>query len=178
MTILMVVISYCLLSIHASRADSQRMDTQMRKKVDSLFKEAQHRRGPSLEARLTEIWQAVLPSDPEVEKYAKDNPRRHGALVYVRASGESREKTIRLFFYNNSQESLDGRLYSGIKDWFLPSPIAQSVAKNIAQKLSSDLETSYVATPECNDSKAEIVLSPRGGKALRNPLRGESLTQK
>lgn len=165
-------------AVETSHAEIQRMDRLMCKKVDRLFREAQHRRGPALDARLTEIWQAVLPIEPEIEKYAQDNKRRHGAVIYVRASGEPGEKTIRMFFYSSSGVQMDGRLYKGINDWFLPNPIAQSVAKNVVQRLSSDPEVSYSATAECNELKVEVILSPKGGRAMKNPLVGESLTQK
>lgn len=175
---LLTIVGSSSVLVNTSFADSQRLDQLMCKKVDKLFKEAQHRRGPSLEARLTELWQAILPADPEIEKYARDNKRRHGALIYVRASGESGEKTVRLFFYNSSTEAMDGRLNKSIKEWFLPNPIAQSVAQTVARKLSSETDTSYVVTVECTDEKAEVILSPRGGTLLRSPLKGESLTQK
>jgi hypothetical protein len=175
----MMIWFFCVLltlSFTSSAKTSTRNEKMLSKKIERIFVEAQHRRGPTLDARLTEMWQAVLPLDPEIEKYLKENPRRRGALIYVRASGESGEKTIRIFFYSSSE--MEGKLAKNIGEWALPNPIAQAVAKNIAKILSAEPEASFLATAETSESKAELILAPRSGRALKNPLLGESLTQR
>lgn len=159
-------------------AEPNREDKLLSKKIEKIFREVQHRRGTALDARLTELWQSVLSSDPEIEKYARENPRRRGALIYVRASGEPGEKTVRVFFQNSTEATLDGKLYKSIKEWVLPNPIAQSAARQLASKLSSSPDVNYLATAECSEQKAEVVLSPKTTPALRTPLQGESVYSK
>jgi len=86
---LVLVVSCVFAFSESSHAEPRREDKLLSKKMDKIFREAQHRRGTALDARLTELWQVILSSDPEIEKYARENPRRRGALIYVRASGAS-----------------------------------------------------------------------------------------
>lgn len=155
-----------------------RAATAMAKDIDNLFLEAQSRRGGTLDARLTQMWQAFVLYSPDIAAYSKKNLTRRGALIYVRASGESGEKTVRFFLYKSGGEEMDGKILKNIKEWFLPLPVAQAAARDITGALSSHPAKSYNCAMESGLEKVEIVLSPKTGRALKNPLLGESLSQK
>ncbi len=156
-----------------------RQTRELVKKIDSSFKELQSRRGGPLEARLTEIWQAIVASEPDIEKYARENPRRHGAAIYAEARGESGLKYVTLIFYRPEEmPPLEGRVGSRIKEWFFTQPIAQNLAKKTAAALQIDPSATFRVSQIPPEQGVGIVLSPNTGNPLPSPILGESLFQK
>ncbi len=118
-------------------------------------------------------------AEPEIEKYARENPRRHGAAIYVSANGESGIKSVTLIFYRPEElPPLDGKIGSRIKEWFFPQPIAQNLAKKTLSALLTNPAPSYKAQMLQPEQGVGIVLVPSSGSPQTNASLGESLFQK
>jgi hypothetical protein len=162
----------------AGSIQSSREDRVLIKKVGSAFKEAQNRSGGALDARLTEIWQAVALSEPEIEKYGRENAKRHGAVIYVTATGEGGAKSVRLVFYANPESPLEGKIGSKIKEWFLPQSLATGIARKVATRLQLEPSTPFTVNILPSEEVVAVTLSPKGSPPPQSKVLGESLFQK